>query len=389
MNVRFQSLASLLALYALTSCQTGASTQQREGERLAADSADFAHAVDFSYAQTIRVDNQSGHKDVFVLDPDSGDTLAVYTLYPRGGEAPTKPHPRAIMIAVPVERLGCLSTPQVGALPILGLEHRLVAAADLNLITAPEVRSRIDSGLVTQVAQGMSQNVEAIISSGVEVLLRDYIAGDDQARLLERAGVASVLFNSWRERTLLGRAEWLKLTGMLLGANLRADSTFHQIEASYQQARALTHNAHSTIPIMYGTEYQGAWYIPGEYSYPTAMMRDAGISYEYTPGASTSTPVSFEHVFSRNRHAKVWLASSVGEVRTRQAFLALNERYKHFEAAKSGQIFLDNKRLNASGGNDYWESGPYRPDLVLRDLIKMTRPELLPDYELTYFTELP
>ena len=44
--------------------------------------------------------------------------------------------------------------------------------------------------------------------------------------------------------------------------------------------------------------------------------------------------------------------------------------------------------MNASGGNDYWESGVARPDLLLSDMIKICHPNLYPDYELTYFEQL-
>lgn len=79
----------------------------------------------------------------------------------------------------------------------------------------------------------------------------------------------------------------------------------------------------------------------------------------------------------------------LGNIHTMADFLALNERYGHFDAAKEGRIFIDRKRVNEYGGNDYWESGLYRPDLLLKDLIKITRPELLPDYETSYWIELP
>ena len=48
-------------------------------------------------------------------------------------------------------------------------------------------------------------------------------------------------------------------------------------------------------------------------------------------------------------------------------------------------MWVDRKELNREGGNDFWESGPYHPDLVLKDFIKIAHPELLPDYETRYW----
>lgn len=38
-------------------------------------------------------------------------------------------------------------------------------------------------------------------------------------------------------------------------------------------------------------------------------------------------------------------------------------------------VWNDNNRLNPKGGNDFWESGVVRPDLLLRDLIGIFRGE--------------
>ena len=55
---------------------------------------------------------------------------------------------------------------------------------------------------------------------------------------------------------------------------------------------------------------------------------------------------------------------------------------------KEGNVYNYNKRMNATGGNDYWESAVARPDLILSDMIKALHPELLPHYEFTYMQKL-
>ena len=41
-----------------------------------------------------------------------------------------------------------------------------------------------------------------------------------------------------------------------------------------------------------------------------------------------------------------------------------------------------------TGGVIYYELAPNRPDLVLKDLVKIFHPELLPNYELFFFEKL-
>lgn len=380
-------VSMVLFLWFITACSRP--QQTTDVAQAQQDSIDFAHQVHFDYAETITVNNYSDYKELIILSPDRTDTLATYILYPRWRERPTEVSLNATFVAVPVGRIACLSTTQVGGIAVLGATDRLVGASKLDYINSPEVQQRIREGKVIEIARGMHKHYESILMARPEVLLQDLTHRQAQDAELVKAGTTPVLSNAWKERNLLGRAEWLKLLGLLLGLNQHADSIFTRITADYQEAKSIALGQPDTIPILYGHDYKGMWHIPGEYSYPTAMFRDAGLKFDYMPDKVDSTPVSFEYVFSRHRHKKIWISVMTGKVYTKKDFLALNERYSYFDVAgEGGKIFLDRKRVNEYGGNDYWESGPYRPDLILKDLIKMTRPELLPDYELYYFIEL-
>ncbi len=384
-----RGVIAILFISLLCSCTGRVHISEQDSLAFNFDSLDFSHEVKFDYAKSIVVQNNGSYKEVVILDPNLKDTLATYLLYLRNSAPPKKKKETDIVLPVPVRRLACLSTPQVGTLPLLGASERLVGASALENINSPEIVKRIAQGQVQEIGRGMSKNTERILSIRPEVVMQDVTRLEPQDKELMGVGIIPVLFNSWKEQNLLGRAEWLKFSGLILGLNRRADSVFTQIKIDYLEARKLTQGITDTIPILYGLDYKGLWYIPGEYSYPTAMFRDAAVKYDYIPSERNSTPVSFEYVFDRHRHAKTWISVMTGKIYTKKDFLALNERYRYFDAAKEGgRIFLDRKRVNEHGGNEYWESGPYRPDLVLKDIIKITRPELLPEHELYYFIEL-
>ena len=59
-----------------------------------------------------------------------------------------------------------------------------------------------------------------------------------------------------------------------------------------------------------------------------------------------------------------------------------------FDAYKNDKIYTPTTKSGLTGGVLYYELATIRPDLVLKDLIKITHPELLPDYELTFFEKL-
>lgn len=344
--------------------------------------------VHFDYAKGLDVENHDGYKIITLFDPDTKDTMAIYTLHLSDVELPTTLKEKSKLIKVPAKTLACHSTTQVGALPLLDLTNALVGATGLQNIYNPEIRNRIDEGKIKEVGSGMQKNPEQILAIRPDIYLQDFSAANEKDEDLERAGISFVLYNEWKEQDLLGRAEWMKLIGMLFCKNEMTDSLFVNIEKSYNHAKAAIDDSSTTIPIMYGQDYKGIWYVPGEFSYPTNMFKDAKLSFDYVKGKVSSEPKGFEAIFTNHRHAKYWFCMTMGNIKTLDDFIAQNERYKQFDAVKEGKVFSNNKRQNQFGGNDFWESGLYRPDLLLKDLIKLTRPNLLPDYETVYWGEL-
>ena len=65
-----------------------------------------------------------------------------------------------------------------------------------------------------------------------------------------------------------------------------------------------------------------------------------------------------------------------------------DERMADFAAWKSGRVYNNDARINRDGGNDYWETGSLRPDLILADLIEILHPELI-EHELVFHRKLP
>ena len=64
---------------------------------------------------------------------------------------------------------------------------------------------------------------------------------------------------------------------------------------------------------------------------------------------------------------------------------ASGDESTHADGQASPQvIWNDNSRQNAKGGNDFWESGVVRPDLILRDLIRILSGST-PATQLTYY----
>ena len=63
-------------------------------------------------------------------------------------------------------------------------------------------------------------------------------------------------------------------------------------------------------------------------------------------------------------------------------------RYTKFKPFKEKQVYTYDGRRGAKGGSEFLELGYLRPDIILQDLVKITHPELLPDYKLYFHKKL-
>jgi iron complex transport system substrate-binding protein len=62
--------------------------------------------------------------------------------------------------------------------------------------------------------------------------------------------------------------------------------------------------------------------------------------------------------------------------------------YSRFKAFSDDQVYSFTNRKGNTGGVLYYELGPNRPDIILKDLIKILHPGLLPEHQLFFFGKL-
>ncbi len=65
-----------------------------------------------------------------------------------------------------------------------------------------------------------------------------------------------------------------------------------------------------------------------------------------------------------------------------------NPHYAEFKAFQNKNVYSFTAKKGKKGGNLYYELGPSRPDIVLKDVIKILHPELLPEYKPFFFEKL-
>jgi len=196
-----------------------------------------------------------------------------------------------------------------------------------------------------------------------------------------------VLANAdWLENAPLGRAEYVKYFAALTGTEQLAAQAFDQVEQSYRQIADSAANA-AKVSVVPGQPFQGTWYIPGGDSYTTRLIEDAGGTTAWADDTGTgSISTDLETVLAKAGTAPVALASTTWTAKAEA--LADEPRLAEFTAYQTGNAWNAAKDVTAAGGNNFYELGVARPDLVLGDLVAIMHPELAPNHDFAFYLQL-
>jgi iron complex transport system substrate-binding protein len=133
--------------------------------------------------------------------------------------------------------------------------------------------------------------------------------------------------------------------------------------------------------------YQDQWYVAKGNSWVAQFLKDAKANYLWSNVEGTgSLGLSFEKILEKAKSANYWIAT--GSFKSLAELNDSNPHYKQFDAFKTKNIYTFESKLGATGGTIFYELSPSRPDLVLKDYIKIFHPELLPNYNFTFAQKL-
>ncbi len=356
----------------------------------------FPDKARLRFARCFTLEYHGTYKRLEVLTPwrNARDSF-LFILVPRGHSPPSGLPRGTAVIPVPVERMALFSTTWTSFFSMLHIEEALVGIAGCELIGTPEVASLIQQGRIVEIGDG-GQNMNRQINMERLTLLKPEavmvygtgIPEFDQGPKLLEAGFKPLINASHMEATPLGRTEWIKFIAAFFNKEAEAERVFDEIALRYEALTEKTRTVSRRPTVFCNAAWRGTWYMPGGAGYTARFLADAGADYlwreDTTPG---STPLAIETVVDRARDAEFWVDTNL--CRSLSELRGIDDRFRLFSSFRTGKVFNNDARINARGGNDFWETGLARPDLVLADLISIFHPELLPDHRRLWYRQLP
>ncbi len=386
MIVRKISPLALLVFVLCLSCKEDTSKISGSPE-----SVKNSDVIEVKYAKSFSIEHYGDHSVIQVNRPWPGATKPLnYIVVPKEKlTAMTFPsNEYDAVITTPIKSLVVTSTTHIPALESLNALDKLVGFPDTKYISSMPARDLIAKGKIRELGNNESLNTEMVMELRPDVIVGFGI--DDQNspyEIFQKANIPVVYNGDWTEETPMGKAEWIKFFGVLFNREKEADSIFREIETSYFSVKELAKKAKIEPRVLSGALYKDIWYLPAGDSWAAQFISDANADYLYKDTEGTgSLSLGLESVLEKAPLADYWVAPS--RFTSYKEMEQANTHYQEFKPFKEKNVYTFAATKGATGGLLYYELAPQRPDLVLKDLVHIFHPELLPDHNPYFFTPL-
>ena len=257
--------------------------------------------IPMRYAQNIVIVRDSLFYQVDLTDPwHEGRILHSYILIDSANAPKTTDLPVShgtTVIQTPLRHSVVFNTAHAFLLQMLGATDAIEGVADARYMQIPEIHRRIRQGKVADCGDSMAPDLEKIINIKADaVWLSPFEDSGGYGRIGE-IGIPVIECADYMETSALGRAEWMRFYGLLVGKENEADSLFDIVEHSYLELASQAQAAGNGRSIITERLTGSTWYVPGGRSSKGRLIADANGQYAWSSdNHSGSLALSYETV---------------------------------------------------------------------------------------------
>lgn len=340
------------------------------------EASDEAESIDYQYAEAI------------IANPwKAGTMLHRYILIPKGKEGDKTVAMLAKRrsmgarcttdtVRTPLESNLVFTAPHCQLLTELGCQNAITGVCDKDYINIPDIKSRAQADAkvahpIMDCGSSMQPDIERIIALHPEALLISPFENSGGYGKLDKLRIPVIETADYMETSPLGRAEWIKLYGLLLGSS-KADSLFSAIEKEYLQLKAEAAKLPLGLSILTERKTGNVWYVPGGKSTMGILLRDAHARYIFADDThSGSLSMSPEQIIAKGNQVDVWAFKYFGgNALTKQDLLAEYQGYQALKAFQTGTVYETDTSCEP-----YFELTSFHPEILLREFIILSHPE--------------
>lgn len=305
-------------------------------------------SMELQYAENFSVDYYPGDYALITIS-DGGRFLTV----PQGRKVPEGIDGEITVLRQPVENIYLVATSAMCLFDALdGLGSIRLSGTKADDWYIPGAKAAMEAGEILYAGKYNAPDFERIMSNScglaVESTMINHVP--EVREKLEEVGVPVLVDQSSYEPHPLGRTEWIKLYGALLGKEAEAERLFAE-QAAYLDAAAGQENTGKTVAFFH---ISSSGYAVARKSgdYVTKMIELAGGNYVFSglgdPASATSTvPLEMERFYASAKDADYIIYNSTidGELSSLDELTAKSGLLGDFKAVREGNVWCTEKNL--------------------------------------------
>ena len=292
--------------------------------------------------------------------------------------------PSGVLLRTPLERVVLFSGVHAQLFEELGELSAVSGMCDSRYIYSSAVQQRLADGSILDCGSSMNVNSEIVAQVNPDAIFVLPYENGGYGKL-ERFSFPLVECADYMETSPLGCAEWVRFYGRLLGCAEKSDSIYNAVCKEYETLCAMVADVEKRPKLMCELKSNSAWYMPGGKSTMGQMYKDAGADYLFAAYETAgSVPLSVEVVLDKASEADVWLFkynSSVDKIY--HSLLEEYDGYAHFKPFKERNVYACNTHKN-----NLFEETAFHPERLLKELVALFHPSLLPEYKTVYYEKM-
>ncbi len=287
---------------------------------------------------------------------------------------------KAVRFVHSLDHVALMSTTHASFISALDRADAVVGCAYTDRLRDPVVAAMAQAGRLVEIASADGVDRERILMLAPDALFTYPYGSEGSANLPGKLPLIPIA--EYLEKHPLGRAEWIRAFGVLLGREQLADSIFYGIVQRYEATVSSVPRKAKAAEVFFGSSWKGTWSVPAGDSYMARLIADAGGHYLFAERkAQGNLDIDLETVLQSGKNAEYW-----GRILDQNMVVTVSDvaggdgRIMELPAFKQHGCFYANSALS-----DLFGQAGLEPDVILRDLIDIFHPEMAKDRKPVYF----
>ena len=338
----------LLMAVLIMGLSTGVYGAEKEDSHREIKGLTYDHSMELSYAEEFSVDYYEGGYALITID-QSGEFLVV----PEGRKAPEGLDGDITVLQQPVSNIYLVATSAMDLFRAIdGIDSIRLSGTKENGWYIQEAKDAMESGKMIYAGKYNAPDYELILNEGCGLAIESTMIyhNPEVKEKLEQFGIPVLVERSSYESHPLGRTEWMKLYGVLLGKENQAEKVFEEQSSKLEKVLS-AENTGKTVAFFY-INSTGAVNVRKSGDYVSEMIRLAGGKYVPEDTGSNDNALStmnmqMEEFYAKAKDADYIIYNSTidGELTTIDELLSKSELLADFKAVKNGNVWCTGKNL--------------------------------------------